>query len=512
MIKKSNDSLPQSNLSVGTPMLKFQEKPKVFLETYGCQMNEYDSQLIRTILTKENFSFVESELEADIIMLNTCSVRDNANRKVYGRIHEIRHNRHKEHNGHNGHNRPVLIGVLGCMATNFRKDLFENPKLGIDFIAGPDSYKRLPELIREAAQTGENSFDVTLSEFETYSDVFPTQKDGACPEQSRGVNAWIAVMRGCNNFCTFCVVPYTRGRERSRSPENVVEEVRKLAGESFKQVTLLGQNVNSYCYQVPVIAGEQRTSEAIYLKKIASSAPNNAAPPRNDTKYDFADLLEEVSKVEGIERIRFTSPHPKDFPQKLLEVIAHNKKVCKHVHFPLQAGNDRVLDSMNRNYTQKEYLNWVEKIRGLIPNVSLTTDIIVGFPTETDAEFQDTVKVMKTVEYDSAFIFKYSERPHTLAAKQFKDDISDEVKTERIMLLNDLQKEISLRKNSAHIGETREILVEEVTTPRSPNDSVGRTDGNKLAIFPSGDFKRNEFVKVKITGASPNVLKGFAIN
>ncbi|MEJ2635279.1 MAG: tRNA (N6-isopentenyl adenosine(37)-C2)-methylthiotransferase MiaB, partial [Calditrichia bacterium] len=374
---------------------------KVYIETYGCQMNEYDTELVRAILLEHEYSLTGREDDADIVMLNTCSVRENANRKVYNRIHTIRQN----HNG-NG----VMIGVLGCMASNFRKTLLEDRELKLDFVAGPDSYKRLPQLIREVEEKGSGAYDVTLSEFEDYSDVYPARKDG--------VNAWIAVMRGCNNFCTFCVVPYTRGRERSRSPQSVVGEVRRLAGEGFKQVTLLGQNVNSYQYE----------------------------------KQDFAYLLQKVSEVEGIERIRFTSPHPKDFPHSLLHVVAENPRVCKHIHLPLQAGNSRVLEAMNRTYTKEDYLHLASDIREHYPEMVITTDIIVGFPTESDAEFEDTVAVMREVAYDSAFIFKYSERKGTIAARRYPDDVPEEKKTERIVLLNEIQKEIPLRKNRAHIG------------------------------------------------------------
>lgn len=434
-----------------------ESKKKIFLITTGCQMNEYDSELIKSILAKENFVFTSIEDEADIVMLNTCAIRENAHRKVYGRVHDIHHRR-------NG--KPVMIGILGCMATNLRKELFEERNLKIDFIAGPDSYKRLPDLIREAAQTGQKACDVTLSEFETYSDIMPAR--------NQGVNAWIAVMRGCNNFCTFCVVPYTRGRERSRSVENVVEEVKRLADDGFKQVTLLGQNVNSYHHE----------------------------------ESDFATLLEEVSKVNGIERIRFTSPHPKDFPDRLLIVVATNPKVCKHIHLPLQAGNNRILDMMDRTYTKEEYLGIVEKIRTLYPSMALTTDLIVGFPTETDEEFSDTINVMKDVQYDSAFIFKYSERKGTIAEKRFSDDVSDERKTERIMKLNEIQKEHSLKRNKAQVGQTLEVLVEEERTTRSLEDFQGRTDGNKLVILPAGPYRRGDFVKVKITDATPHILKG----
>lgn len=434
---------------------------KVYIETYGCQMNVYDTELVKAILDKHDFEFTDNEAEAEVVLLNTCSVRENANRKVYNRIHQIKTRRNGDQ---------VLIGILGCMATNFRQQLLKDPRLPIDFIAGPDSYKRLPGLIEEVAQTGKKSFDVTLSEFETYADVYPSR--------SGGVNAWIAVMRGCDNFCTFCVVPYTRGRERSRDPENVVEEVQQLAAEGFRQVTLLGQNVNSYRYE----------------------------------DKDFAYLLERVSTVDGIERIRFTSPHPKDFPNNLLQVIAENPKVCKQIHLPLQAGNDRILEMMNRTYTQKEFLDLVDKIRTLIPDVVLTTDIIVGFPTESDEEFEDTVKVVEQVQFDSAFIFKYSERPKTVAARRFPDDVPDEVKTERIVRLNDIQKKISYQKNLAHVGQVHEVLIEEEKTKKSAEHFQGRNDGNKIVIFPKGDYHKGQFVNVRILDATPHVLLGEVVS
>ncbi len=456
-------------------------------------MNEYDTQLVKAILTKANYTFVPNEDESDIILLNTCAIRENAHNKVYGRVHSILHTRHKSQDtSHKTQNaiikRPVLIGILGCMATNLRKELFENKNLKIDFIAGPDSYKRLPELISQASETGEKTFDLTLSEFETYSDVYPTRE--------KGVNAWIAVMRGCNNFCTFCVVPYTRGRERSRSPENVVEEVKKLAQEGFRQVTLLGQNVNSYYYP--------------FSKKMDNSNPRSLFFPEGEKERgaDFADLLETVSRVEAIERIRFTSPHPKDFPEKLLRTIASNPKICKHIHLPLQAGNNRILNLMDRTYTQEEFLKLVEKIRKLIPRVTLSTDIIVGFSSETDEEFENTIKVIHEVQFDSAFIFKYSERKNTIASKKYPDDVPDEKKTERIVKLNEIQKEISLKKNRAHIGQTLDVLIEEKETPKSKNQFQGRSDGNKIVVFPSGPYQRGETIPVKIIDAATNCLKG----
>ncbi len=441
-------------------------KKSVFLETYGCQMNEYDTQLVRAILAKAEYAFVPTESEADIIMLNTCAIRENAHRKVYGRIHDIRHRRKGA---------PVMIGLLGCMVTNLRKELLEDKGLNIDFIAGPDSYKRLPQLIEEALlgtshmpqDTRQQIFDVTLSEFETYSDIYP--------QREKGVNAWIAVSRGCNNFCTFCVVPYTR--ERSRSPENILEEVKRVADEGFKQVTLLGQNVNSYQHE----------------------------------GSDFADLIEKVSRVNGIERIRFTSPHPKDFPEKLLKTIAANPKACKHVHLPVQAGNSRVLELMNRTYTREEFLQLTDKVRTLIPGAGLTTDVIVGFPTETREEFEDTLSLMRQVEFDSAFTFKYSERKGTIASHKHKDDVPEEEKTERITRLVELQRNISLKRNRLRIGSTVEVLIEEKGLKNTPDDCQGRTDENQLVIFTAPSAAAGDMVKVNISAASPYALKGHAL-
>ncbi|NDC82930.1 tRNA (N6-isopentenyl adenosine(37)-C2)-methylthiotransferase MiaB [bacterium] len=432
----------------------------VFIETYGCQMNEYDSELVRSILKKENYEIVTDELGADIVMLNTCTVRDNADRKVVNRVHEIKNRRKPD---------PVLVGILGCMATNFKTKLLEDPNLGIDFIAGPDSYKQLPKLISEVTQSGDKSFDITLSEFETYSDISPSRDEG--------VNAWIAIMRGCNNFCTFCVVPYTRGRERSRDPESVVDEVKRLVSAGFHQVTLLGQNVNSY---------------------------------RHDAT-DFADLMAMVSDVPGVERIRFTSPHPKDFPSKLLRLMADRPNICKQIHLPLQAGNTRVLDKMNRTYTKDEFLALVDEIRATIPGISFSTDIIVGFPTETAEEFEDTVDVVRRVRFDSAYIFKYSERPNTLAARRLKDDVSEEEKTRRIVVLNELQRAISLEKNRDYIGRVERILIEKDSTKKSDMDCQGRTDSNRIVIIPKSDYRIGDWVTVTITDATPNVLKGMPI-
>ncbi len=430
---------------------------KVYIETYGCQMNEYDSELVKAILNDQNFSLTTSLTEADIVLINTCSVRENANRKIYARVHELRHLK-KDQN--------FYIGILGCMVTNLGKELFDLP---VDFLAGPDSYRRLPAMINESISMQNPVLDDKLSKQETYQNIYPLRE--------KGVNAWISVMRGCNNFCSFCVVPYTRGRERSKSMMDIYNECQRLADEGFRQVTLLGQNVNSYHHE----------------------------------GNDFAALLDKVSEIDGIKRIRFVSPHPKDFPESLIDIVAQNDKICNHIHLPLQAGNDRVLDLMRRTYTQKQYLELVENIREAIPDITLTTDIIVGFPTETAAEFKDTENVVKKVRFDSAFIFKYSQRAGTLAAKKYPDDIAEEEKTRRIVSLNELQKKISLQKNKSHIGEIHDILLEKKSTKKSTQDYQGRNDGNKVVIIPKGPYQIGEFLRVKIQDAGAHTLMGTVI-
>ncbi len=431
----------------------------VYIETYGCQMNVYDTEIVETILQRDGYIMSNDPESASIILLNTCSVRENAHKTVLRRIDTLKLLKKS--------NDKMILGVIGCMAQCLKDELLEEG-LGVDIIAGPDTYKDLPNLISRFRATGVKDSELKLSRTETYSDVFPTHDEGA--------NAFIAVMRGCDNVCSFCVVPYARGRERSRDPENVAEEARKLAEQGFKQVTLLGQNVNSY-------------------------------------KYDgctFADLIERVSEVDGIERIRFTSPHPKDFPAPLIEVVRDNPKVCKHIHLPLQSGNNRILEMMRRTYTQTEYIGLASILRKQIPSVALTTDVIVGFPTETEEEYQDTLRVMRGVEFDSAFMFKYSERKHTLAERKYTDDVSDKDKTSRITRLVDLQRKISFKRNNAHLGEVFEVLVE--GRGKKPDQLLGRNDGNKIVVFPDNGARVGEFVNVRIDEVTPNTLIGESVD
>ncbi len=431
---------------------------KVFLATYGCQMNEYDSEIIRAILGPAGYTFCDSPQEADIVLLNTCAVRENAHRKVIGHIHALHHMRK---------GRPFLLGVLGCMAENMHEKLLANPALKIDLVAGPDSYRRLPELLARFAEGGRPVADTQLDISENYT--------GIAPDRVSRVNAWVAITRGCDNFCTFCVVPYTRGRERSRALPDIIAETEKLAANGYKQVTLLGQNVNSY----------------------------------RDNGTGFAGLLQAVSRVRGIERVRFMSPHPKDFPDDLIDIIAREPKVCKHVHLPLQAGNSRVLKLMNRTYTQENFLALVREIRGRVPDIGLSTDIIVGFPTETAAEFEDTARVMETVEFDSAFIFKYSPRQGTVAQKRYPDDVPEEEKTERIVRLNAIQKKISLQRNRRHIGKILPVLMEGLASRAPACNWQARTDGNTIVIIPGQPgLAPGDIIPARITDATPHALKG----
>ncbi len=428
-----------------------------YVETYGCQMNEYDSDIVREILRRNNYGLAERPEDAGVVLLNTCAIREGAHQKVFARLGELKKLKKQK--------KAMILGVLGCMAQNLKKDLLESNS-GVDLIAGPDSYKALPVMIESVQDSGSKEFKLTLSEYETYADIFPTNR--------HGINAWIAVMRGCDNYCTFCVVPMTRGRERSRDPFNVIEEVRQLSEHGFKQVTLLGQNVNSYKFK----------------------------------GFDFAKLITAVSRIDGIQRIRFTSPHPKDFPESLIEVVATNPKACKHVHLPLQAGSNRVLDAMNRTYKREEFIALAQRMRKRIPGLALTTDVIVGFPTETEAEFAETLEVMQEVQFDSAFMFKYSERKGTLAQRNLPDDISDEIKSERMVRLVDQQRQIAYRRNQTHLGQTFSVLVEGMG--KRPKQLMGRNDGNKIVVFPDTGATPGEFVDVTINEVTPNTLIGVA--
>ena len=436
--------------------------PQVHIETFGCQMNESDSELVRSMLKREGFVFTEDRERADVVLVNTCAIRENAHNKIYAHLSELKTIKKQ---------RPLVVGVLGCMAQNLKSDLATKEPL-IDVLAGPDAYRQLPSLLTTALQAQElglsqKGFALDLSEYETY--------EGIMPDRNSGVNAWITVMRGCDNFCSFCVVPYTRGRERSRDPESVLLEARDASVRGFKQVTLLGQNVNSYSHE----------------------------------GWDFARLITAVADTAGIDRVRFTSPHPKDFPSALIETIATHPKICKHIHLPLQAGSDRILELMGRTYTGAEYLALVDRIRHTIPDVILTTDIICGFCSESDEDFRATFRMVEQAQFDSAYIFKYSERKHTIAARKYADDIPDQVKGMRVAQLVEMQRRITLERNRRYIGKDMDILVEGDAT-RSSTQAMGKTDGNITVVWnkSTGDFRSGTLTTKHIFDASAATLYG----
>ena len=436
--------------------------PQIHIETFGCQMNESDSELVRAMLKREGFVFTEDRERADVVLVNTCAIRENAHKKIYLHLSELRAVKKQ---------RPLVVGVLGCMAQNLKNELAQKEPL-IDVLAGPDSYRQLPSLLTTALDAQEQGlarkgFALDLSEYETY--------EGILPDRDSGVNAWITVMRGCDNFCSFCVVPYTRGRERSRDLESILLEARDAVARGFKQITLLGQNVNSYRHE----------------------------------EWDFAKLISAVADQSGIERVRFTSPHPKDFPPALIEAIATHPRICKHIHLPLQAGSDRILELMGRTYTGADYLALVERIRLIIPNIVLTTDIICGFCSESDEDFQATVRLVERAQLDSAYIFKYSERKNTIAARKYVDDVPDQLKGQRVARLVEIQRAITAERNRRYIGKTVEVLIEGDAT-RSSTQGMGKTDGNITVVWDknTGHSEPGTLITKHIFDASAATLYG----
>ncbi len=430
-------------------------KNNVYIETYGCQMNLADTEIVLGILKNKGYQVTDKPENADVIFLNTCSIRENAENRIYGRLGNLKTIKNTNPN--------LVLGVLGCMAERLRKDLIDEKKI-VDIVVGPDEYRKLPELI-DVAFNGEKGIGVRLSKTETYDDIIPYREDG--------LSAWISVMRGCDKFCTFCVVPFTRGRERSRTLESVVQEISQLSKRGFKEVSLLGQNVNSY----------------------------------KDNNYDFADLLAASASVDKSIRIRFTTSHPQDLSDKLLYTIAENDNICNYIHLPVQSGSNRILKLMNRTYTIEHYLSLIEKARQIIPGVSFSTDIISGFPTETYEDHVMTLDIMRQVKYDGAYMFKYSAREGTKAYKM-EDDVSDEVKTKRLQEIIELQQSISYEKNQMLVG-TNEIVLVEGFSRKSNEFLSGRTDTNKVVIIPLNErINKGDYIKVKINRATNATLFG----
>ena len=430
---------------------------KIYVETYGCQMNLADSEVVLSILADSGFDRTDQPTQADVILVNTCAIRENAEARVYGRLGDFKHLK-KDNPG-------VVVGVLGCMAERLRKDLLETESY-VDLVVGPDEYRKLPALV-EDARVGQKGIAVKLSRVENYDDIVPLRTEG--------VSAWVSVMRGCDKFCTFCVVPFTRGRERSRTVAGVVKEVRGLIGNGFKEVTLLGQNVNSY----------------------------------GDDGADFADLLDAVAALDPTVRVRFTTSHPQDMSDKLIETIAGRENICNYIHLPVQSGSDRVLRLMNRTYTADHYLGLVERIRRIIPGVSLSTDFIAGFPTETEAEHRMTLDLIREVRYDGAFTFKYSPREST-KAWEMGDTVPEDVKRFRLNEIIELQRSISFHKNQNEVGSVFRVLVEG-ESKKSSADYCGRTDTNKMVVFPRNGEARGSYADIRIERANAATLFGTAM-
>ena len=438
---------------------------KLYIETYGCQMNVADSEVVASVMQMAGYETTEQLEEADAVFLNTCSVRDNAEQKIYHRLEALSAEKVRREKGKKVKDQnPLIIGVLGCMAERVKDDLLEHHHC--DLVAGPDAYLSLPDLIAQA-ETGHKAMNIELSTSETYKDIVPQRLHGA------KIGGFVSIMRGCNNFCHYCIVPYTRGRERSRDVESILREVRDLRDRGFKEVTLLGQNVNSY--QAP------------------------------DT--DFPALLRKVAEEAPQMRIRFTTSHPKDMSDETLRVIAEMPNVCKHIHLPVQSGSDRILKLMNRKYTREWYMDRVSAIRRIIPDCGLSTDIFVGYHSETEEDHQLNLDLMREVGYDSAFMFKYSERPGTYASKHLPDDVPEEEKIRRLNELIALQTEISAQQNKKDEGKEFDVLVEGFSK-RSRQQLCGRTEQNKMVVFDKGSHHMGETVRVRITNSTSATLFG----
>lgn len=434
---------------------------KIYIETYGCQMNVGDSEVIFSILGKEGYERSESMDEADVILANTCSVRDNAEQRIWGRI-EVFHKQKEKRSG-------VVVGIVGCMAERLKDKLLDTHK--VDLVAGPDSYRTLPALLKDIAPD-KPQINVMLSHEETYADIVPVRTD------RNGVSAFISIMRGCNNVCSYCVVPYTRGSERSRDPQTIVNEARDVFGKGYKEVTLLGQNVDSYNWK-----------------------------PADGEGCDFPKLLEMVARISPGLRVRFATNHPKDISDELIGTMARYDNICNHIHLPVQSGSDRLLEKMRRRYTAEWYLERVAKIREVLPGCGITTDVIAGFCSETEEDHQQTLELFRKVGFDYAYMFYYSERPGTLAARHYPDDVPLDVKTRRLNEIIALQSELSLKSNQNDIGKTFKVLVEG-PSKKNPDELCGRSGSNKMCVFPGCGHKAGDYVDVKVLSCTSATLIG----
>lgn len=439
-----------------------EELQKVFIETYGCQMNVNDSEVVASILKANGYEITEELEQADVVLVNTCSIRENAETRVFGRLDNFKQYKKKKPS--------LLVGVLGCMAERLKESLLEDQR-AVDLVVGPDAYRELPVLLR-AAEDGQKGINVLLSREETYADISPVRLD------KNGVSAFVSIMRGCNNMCTYCVVPYTRGAERSRDPQTIVREVEELLAEGYREVTLLGQNVDSFRWKQP-----------------------------DGHVVNFAELLELVAKVSPSLRVRFSTSHPKDLSNEVLYTMAMYENICNHIHLPVQSGSTRVLELMNRGYSREYYLERINAIREILPDCSISTDIITGFCTETELDHDQTLSMMSEVKYDFAYMFKYSVRPNTKAARKFEDDVPEEVKTRRLTEIIELQGKLAEESKIKDVGRCFEVLIEG-ESKKSSNEFFGRTSQNKVVVFPRENYKIGDYVFVEVTSCTPATLIG----
>lgn len=447
---------------------------KLYVESYGCQMNFSDSEVVASIMTKEGYTTTRNVDEADVVLINTCSIRENAEQRVRNRLTEFKHKKDQ--------NPDLVVGILGCMAERLKKALLEEEKL-VDLVAGPDAYRDLPNLVEEVG-TGQKAVNVLLSRDETYADISPVRLDQG------GISAFVTIMRGCDNMCSFCVVPFTRGRERSRDPQTIVEECKDLFDKGYREVTLLGQNVDSYRWNL--------TSKG--------EIKDENLPTTN-----FAQLMEMVALVSPHLRVRFSTSHPKDMTDDVLEIMAKYENICPYIHLPVQSGHTDVLARMNRGYSREWYLDRIKAIRKYMPDCAISTDIITGFCGETDEEHQDTISLMKEVQFDFAYMFKYSERPKTLAERRFEDDVPDAVKGTRLNEIIELQLQHSRLSNEKQIGKTVKVLIEG-TSKRSEEHLCGRNGQNAMVVFPKQNYEKGQYVMVKISDCTSATLMGEAVS
>jgi tRNA-2-methylthio-N6-dimethylallyladenosine synthase len=466
---------------------------RVYIESYGCQMNVSDSEVVASILAKDGYTPVKSAEEADLVLLNTCSIREKAEYTVLQRINEM--------NNLKARNRDLKVGVLGCMAERMREDLLEKKKV-VDLVVGPDAYRTLPELL-EKVGTGQKAVNVLLSREETYAEIEPVRLD------TNGVTAFVTIMRGCDNMCAFCVVPFTRGRERSRDPQTIVRECEQLVRDGYKEVTLLGQNVDSYKWKPTTSTTDAGAGSARSVDPMGRPDHETVAP------VDFADLLEMVALACPTLRIRYSTSHPKDMTDKVLSVMARYGNICKYIHLPVQSGSSEVLKRMNRGYDRAWYVQRIASIRRHMQDCAISTDIIAGYCGETEEDHQQTLSLIEEVGYDMAFMFKYSERPKTLAARKYPDDVPDEVKSRRLQEIIDLQKEKSAARLRGYVGEVHEVLIEGVSK-RSAEHLFGRNTQNSIVIVPhrrgGTELKPGDLVQARITGSTAGSLQGEVVD